>query len=110
MRLALATNVRFSCDGHTSERACAGEAAQVEARCAVLDSQRFRAGLNCAAPTALDELRWPGEEEFQIENFKFQIESKQSRSTAPRVRRRAVERIGRATTVGVTRGCIGEVC
>lgn len=126
MRLTLATNVRFSCDGRTSERACAGEAAPFEAqgkqavaRCAVLNTQRirvwvaaaksrfphpfsilafiaatqlvrfsrkyklwksrlrhrlFRAGLNCAAPTALGEFLWLGRR--AISNRKFQISNR----------------------------------
>jgi hypothetical protein len=45
VRRDLGTNVHLPCNGRTSERACAGEAAQAVARCAVFDSQRFRAEL-----------------------------------------------------------------
>jgi hypothetical protein len=55
---------------------CAGEAAQAVARCAVLNSQSFRTGLTCAAPTALNGFPWRKREHSKFENFGFQMSAK----------------------------------
>jgi putative CocE/NonD family hydrolase len=53
--LASSCSERCSLGGRLERTACAGEAAQAVALRAVLSTQRFRAGLAPAAPTALDQ-------------------------------------------------------